>query len=129
MVADAEARIERASMAQISSSIVAADEIEIIPVSHPLSAMVRVPGSKSITNRALLLAAMADGRSTIEAVLISDDTHRMVTALRALGFEIDVDEAARRITVLGRDGEIPAKEATLDAGGAGTAMRFLAGFL
>jgi len=53
----------------------------------------------------------------------------MVTALRALGFEIDVDEAARRITVAGRDGEIPAKEATLDAGGAGTAMRFLPGFL
>src|SRR5258708_3018748 len=122
MVTGAKARIERASMAQISSSIVRADEVEIIPVTHPLSATVRVPGSKSITNRALLLAAMADGRSTIEAVLISDDTRRMVTALRALGFEIDVDETARRITVVGRGGEIPASTANLDAGGAGTAM-------
>src|SRR5260221_1656758 len=116
MVPDAEARIERASMAQISSSIVAADEIEIIPVSHPLSATVRVPGSKSITNRALLLAAMADSRSIIEGVLISDDTRRMVTALRALGFEIDVDEPARRITVKGRGGGIPASTANLDPG-------------
>jgi 3-phosphoshikimate 1-carboxyvinyltransferase len=129
MVTGAKARIERASMAQISSSIVAADEIEIIPVTRPLSATVVVPGSKSITNRALLLAAMADGRSVIEFVLISDDTRRMVTALKALGFKIDVDEAARRITVVGRGGEIPASSASLDAGGAGTAMRFLAGFL
>ena len=96
---------------------------------HPLSATVRVPGSKSITNRALLLAAMADGRSVIESVLISDDTRRMVAALSALGFAVEVDAAARRITVVGHGGEIPASGANLDAGGAGTAMRFLAGFL
>jgi len=108
---------------------VAANEIEIIPITHPLAATVTVPGSKSITNRALLLAAMAQGRSIIESVLISDDTRRMVAGLSILGFAVEVDEAARRITVEGRGGAIPAPAANLDAGGAGTAMRFLAGFV
>jgi 3-phosphoshikimate 1-carboxyvinyltransferase len=108
---------------------VAANEIEIIPITHPLGATVRVPGSKSITNRALLLAAMAQGSSIIESVLISDDTRRMAAGLSTLGFAVEVDEAARRITVEGRGGEIPAPAANLDAGGAGTALRFLAGFV
>ena len=107
----------------------AADEIEIVPITRPLAATVKVPGSKSITNRALLLAAMADGRSTIDSALISDDTRRMVAALDALGFAIEADEPARRITLTGRAGVIPSTAANLDAGGAGTAMRFLAGFL
>jgi 3-phosphoshikimate 1-carboxyvinyltransferase len=106
-----------------------ADEIEIIPILHPLAATVKVPGSKSITNRALLVAAMAGGRSTIDAALISDDTRRMVAALSALGFAVKADERARRITLAGGAGAIPSTGANLDAGGAGTAMRFLAGFL
>jgi 3-phosphoshikimate 1-carboxyvinyltransferase len=108
---------------------VAANEIEITPITQPLAATIAVPGSKSITNRALLLAAMAHGRSIIESVLISDDTRRMAAALAALGFTVEVDEAARRITVEGRGGKIPQPNANLDVGGAGTAMRFLAGFL
>lgn len=107
----------------------AAHEIEIVPITHPLAATVAVPGSKSITNRALLLAAMAHGRSIIESVLISDDTRRMAAALSTLGFTVEVDEAARRIAVEGCGGKIPEPNANLDAGGAGTAMRFLAGFL
>ena len=107
----------------------AANEIEIVPIMHPLAATVSVPGSKSITNRALLLAAMAHGRSLIESVLISDDTRLMTAALSTLGFAVEVDEAARRITVEGRRGEILEPTANLDAGGAGTAMRFLAGFV
>jgi 3-phosphoshikimate 1-carboxyvinyltransferase len=106
-----------------------ADDIEIVPITHPLAATVRVPGSKSITNRALLLAAMAAGRSIIDAALISDDTRRMVAALSALGFGVEADEHARRITLAGGAGVIPSAGAHLDAGGAGTAMRFLAGFL
>jgi 3-phosphoshikimate 1-carboxyvinyltransferase len=105
------------------------DEIQIVPVLRPLSAAISLPGSKSITNRAVLLAAMASGRSLIDSVLISDDTRRMVAALIALGFEVQVDEAARRIVVIGQGGAIPATQADLDVGGAGTAMRFLAGFL
>jgi 3-phosphoshikimate 1-carboxyvinyltransferase len=103
--------------------------IEITPITHPLNGSVRVPGSKSITNRAMLLAAMADGRSTLREVLLSDDTARMATALSALGFTVAIDEDERRITIEGGGGEISAKSADLDAGGAGTAMRFIAGFL
>jgi 3-phosphoshikimate 1-carboxyvinyltransferase len=105
------------------------DEIEIHPPGHPLDATVSVPGSKSITNRALILAAMADGRSVIEAVLLSDDTREMAEALRTLGFAVATDEANRRITVEGRGGAIAASSAELNVGGAGTAMRFLAGFV
>ena len=104
-------------------------EIELAPAQHPLAASVRVPGSKSITNRALLLAAMADGRSIISGAGLNDDTRRMAAALEMLGFEVAVDESAARIVVEGRDGVIPAPGRDLDAGGAGTAMRFLLGFL
>ncbi|HZO80832.1 MAG TPA: 3-phosphoshikimate 1-carboxyvinyltransferase [Candidatus Binataceae bacterium] len=105
------------------------DEIEITSLHRPISASIRVPGSKSITNRALILAAMASGRSTLRAAGLNDDTRRMAAALRTLGFEVAIDEAASRIVVEGRGGAIPAAGAELDVGGAGTAMRFLLGFL
>ncbi|MBF6558908.1 MAG: 3-phosphoshikimate 1-carboxyvinyltransferase [Candidatus Binataceae bacterium] len=105
------------------------DEIEIVPLERPIAATIDVPGSKSITNRALLLAAMADGRSVIDGALLSDDTRQMAVALDALGFAVDVAEAAHRITVAGRGGAIAAARADLEVGGAGTAMRFLAGFV
>lgn len=105
------------------------DEIAITPRGHPLDATVAVPGSKSITNRALILAAMADGRSTIEGALLSDDTHQMAAALQKLGFDVAINEASSRIDVDGRGGSIPAASADLNIGGAGTAMRFLAAFV
>ena len=105
------------------------DEIEIVPPRHPPAASIRVPGSKSITNRALLLAAMADGRSSISGAGFNDDSRRMAAALGALGFTLALDEAAARIVVDGRGGVIPARGGELDVGGAGTAMRFLLGFL
>ena len=77
----------------------------------------------------MLLAAMASGSSILRSVLLSDDSHRMAAALTALGFSISFNEADRYITVEGRSGQIPAVSADLDAGGAGTAMRFIAGFL
>ena len=83
-------------------------EIEIVPITGPLDARVVVPGSKSITNRAMILAAMAQGRSVIDSVLLSDDTRYMTDALRVLGFIVEVDEDAHRITVGGRGGVIPA---------------------
>ena len=103
--------------------------IAIAPLGRPLDAAIRPPGSKSITNRALLLAAMAHGRSRLRGALFSEDTARMITALTALGFEVVTDEAARQIVVLGRGGTIGIVTAALDAGNAGTAMRFLAGFV
>jgi 3-phosphoshikimate 1-carboxyvinyltransferase len=108
---------------------VAASEIEIISARYPLKAAVSVPGSKSITNRALILAAIAHGRSTIDAALLSDDTRHMAAALATLGFTVAIDEAHRRITVEGRGGAIPSTQADLYVGGAGTAMRFLAAFV
>src|SRR5215813_151825 len=105
------------------------DEIEIRPVGGPLDAQIALPGSKSITNRALLLAAMASGRSIIDAGLASDDTRFMTSALRGLGFNLEVDEGIGRFIVDGRGGAIPSTSADLFVGGAGTAMRFLVGFL
>jgi 3-phosphoshikimate 1-carboxyvinyltransferase len=84
-----------------------------------------VPGSKSLTNRALLLAALADGESTLENVLFSDDTRVMLDALAKLGFKVQADEPQARVTVEGAGGRIPNNEATLFLGNAGTAMRFL----
>jgi 3-phosphoshikimate 1-carboxyvinyltransferase len=104
-------------------------QIEIIPASTRLSATVGVPGSKSITNRALLLAAMAPGRSILENALLSDDTRYMSSALTTLGFTIETDDATRQITVEGLGGSIPSGGCDLFVGGAGTAMRFLVGFL
>ena len=72
---------------------------------------------------------MAAGRSTIESALFSDDTRYMIEALRALGFKVESDETQRRIEVEGRAGEIPASSADLFVGNAGTAMRFILGFL
>lgn len=91
-----------------------------------------VPGSKSITNRALLLAAMAKGTSTIHNCLASDDSIYFMECLKTLGFSVESEpEGAlgNRVTILGLGGEIPCKEATINVGGAGTAARFLAAML
>jgi 3-phosphoshikimate 1-carboxyvinyltransferase len=105
-----------------------ATDLEIRPVRHPLDAVVTPPGSKSITNRILLVAAMAPGESQIANALLSDDTRFMIDALRRLGFTIDVTESPPSIRVLGNADGIPVHGADLFVGGAGTAMRFLAAF-
>ena len=104
------------------------EELAIAPLTAPLDVSVTMPGSKSITNRAMLLAAMASGRSVIEGALLSDDTRYMADALRTLGFEVDI-AAAARISIDGYGGAIPRADADLYVGGAGTAMRFLLPFL
>ena len=101
----------------------------ITPLSHPLSASVRVPGSKSLTNRALLLAALAEGTTTLENALFSDDSRYFAEALRCLGFEVTLDPPHARMTVVGLGGRIPAESASLFIGNAGTAARFLTAFL
>ena len=95
------------------------------PVTRPVDGTVRVPGSKSITNRALLLAALARGRSRLDGALFSDDTAYMSTALRQLGCEVEMDEAAERFEVEGCGGQWPVTEADVFLGNAGTAVRFL----
>ena len=103
---------------------VASDPIAIQPVG-PFRASITPPGSKSLTNRALLLAALAEGRSTLGGVLFSDDTRVMLDALAKLGFALDIDEAGCTVAVAGRGGDIPARSADLHLGNAGTAYRFL----
>ncbi len=112
------------------------DLIEIIPLTQPVHAEITVPGSKSITNRALILAALADGEVTLTGALWSEDTQVMTEALRTLGFDVRVENdpaefCNRTITVKGQGGRIPnagtsEKPLELLVGNAGTAARFLA---
>lgn len=109
--------------------------IEIVPLESPIEASVVVPGSKSITNRALLLAALSEGTIRLKGALWSEDTQVMTEALRTLGFEVGVEEDAsescnRTISVCGAGGELPRagtpdKPLELHVGNAGTAARFL----
>jgi len=102
-----------------------ADPLAIEPIDGALGERtVVVPGSKSITNRALVCAALAEGTSTLTNVLHADDTEAMVGCLQALGVEITVDWDAT-LTVEGCGGAIPATEATLDCRLSGTTSRFI----
>jgi 3-phosphoshikimate 1-carboxyvinyltransferase len=110
--------------------------IEIVPLDAPVSAVITVPGSKSITNRALILAALAHRPITLRGALWSEDTQIMTAALQQLGFviELEPDEKEfcnRTIRVRGLGGRIPnggttEKPLDLFVGNAGTAARFLA---
>jgi 3-phosphoshikimate 1-carboxyvinyltransferase len=101
----------------------------VTPLTRPFRATVEVPGSKSQTNRALLLAALADGPSTLDGALFSQDSRVFVDSLRRLGLRVDTDETAASITVAGAGGRIPAARAELFVANAGTAARFLTAFL
>jgi 3-phosphoshikimate 1-carboxyvinyltransferase len=115
------------------------DLIEIVPLPATVSARITVPGSKSITNRALILAALADGEITLRGALWSEDTQIMVTALQCLGFAVAVEAddkefCNRTIRVCGLGGKIPnggtsEKPLEIFVGNAGTAARFLAAFV
>ena len=103
--------------------------LEIKPISHPLNATVRVPGSKSLTNRALLIASLANGTTHLTNALFSDDSCYFAKALQTLGFDVQLDEANHEMIVTGLGGKIPATKAELFIGNAGTAARFLSAFL
>ncbi len=103
--------------------------MQILPINRPLNATVRVPGSKSLTNRALLIASLANGTTHLTNALFSDDSCYFAKALQTLGFDIQLDEANHAMTVTGLGGRIPARQAELFIGNAGTAARFLSAFL
>jgi 3-phosphoshikimate 1-carboxyvinyltransferase len=115
------------------------DLIEIVPLAKPVRAEITVPGSKSITNRALILAALADGEVVLTGALWSEDTQIMVECLQELGFMVNVapdpaEPCNRTITVYGHGGAVPrggteTQPLDLFVGNAGTAARFLAPFL
>src|ERR1700747_1509519 len=102
---------------QPPSDMALPDLIEIVPLTRPVKAEITVPGSKSITNRALILAALADGATTLKGALWSEDTQIMGDCLKELG-------AARS-----RAGAPETHPLDLFVGNAGTATRFLAPFL
>lgn len=110
--------------------------IEVVPLERAVQAEITVPGSKSITNRALVLAALGPGETTLHGALWSEDTQVMVECLQDLGFMVNVDAdpeeiCNRTITVYGKGGTVP-RGGTADqplelfVGNAGTAARFLA---
>lgn len=90
---------------------------------------VTVPGSKSITNRALLLASMADGECLLKGTLFSDDSRYFLKALKDLGFEVFENEDEKCVRVVGCGGNIPNRTGTIYVGSAGTAARFLTAML
>jgi 3-phosphoshikimate 1-carboxyvinyltransferase len=91
---------------------------------------VSVPGSKSITNRALLIAALASGKSELKGILLSDDSRYFLKALLDLGFEVETDEERCTATVTGLGGSVPKSTGkTVYVGSAGTAARFLSAYL
>lgn len=90
---------------------------------------VSVPGSKSITNRAILIAALAEGESRLQGALFSKDAEDMMNCLRSLGISIASDEEKEEIVVLGCGGRIPKKEGEVNVGNAGTAARFITALL
>lgn len=105
------------------------ESLPIVPLRNKPRATVRVPGSKSITNRALILAALASRQTAcrLENALHSEDTEVMIESLGRLGFDVQADWNECRIEVgLNRTGKIvPAEEADLFVGNSGTSMRFL----
>lgn len=101
-----------------------------VPVKKgPISGVVEVPGSKSISNRALLMAALANGETQLTGVLFSDDSRHFLGSLISLGFEVKIDEEAKEVSVLGLGGQIPKQEARVNVGSAGTAARFITAML
>ena len=88
-------------------------DITLQPVHKPFTAEFTPPGSKSLTNRALIIAALAAGESKLSNCLFADDTHVMLDSLKRLGFKLEIVENPNQILVHGADGKIPNPEADL----------------
>jgi 3-phosphoshikimate 1-carboxyvinyltransferase len=105
------------------------DPLAIVPFGGPVDAVVRPPGSKSLTNRALLAAALAEGRSTITGVLFADDTEAMLGCIEALGATVAIDREALTVEVTGTGGRLADGPVELHAALSGTTSRFVAATL
>ena len=105
------------------------EQYHVKKLSRPIDWKVTVPGSKSMTNRALLIAALSNSEVRLEGVLFSDDSRAFLGSLQALGFDLVIDEANKRVSIIGCNGIIPQKEAEIYVGSAGTAARFLTAML
>ena len=99
--------------------------LPITPLTCAPDVTVPIPGSKSLTNRALILAALADGASTLEGALFSEDTDVMAESLRRLGIAVEANAEKETFVVQGQGGTIPARGAELFVANSGTSTRFL----
>jgi 3-phosphoshikimate 1-carboxyvinyltransferase len=99
--------------------------LEIVPVRGPVTGTIRPPGSKSLTNRALILAALARGRTRLTGVLDSVDTQVMIASLRQLGLTVEQNLAAKTIVVEGCGGRLACNGTELHLENSGTSIRFL----
>ncbi len=104
-------------------------QYEVKPQTAPIHWEVTVPGSKSLTNRALLMAALGRERITLYGVLFSDDSRYFLSSLQSLGFAVEIDEEKREVSVTGCGGQIPRESGEIYVGSAGTAARFLTAML
>lgn len=102
---------------------------EVKKLNKPLDIMVTVPGSKSMTNRALLMAALSNGKTKLSGILFSDDSRYFLSSLKSLGFQVDFDEKECVAEVTGCSGKIPVENGEIYVGSAGTAARFLTAML
>jgi 3-phosphoshikimate 1-carboxyvinyltransferase len=101
------------------------DAIDIAVCPRPIRGSIRPPGSKSITNRALVCAGLARGASLLTGALDSQDTRVMAAGLGALGVGVEADWGRGEIRVVGSGGTVPAAEAAIDCAASGTTIRFL----
>ncbi|XP_066370803.1 3-phosphoshikimate 1-carboxyvinyltransferase 2-like [Miscanthus floridulus] len=119
-------RVVPAAAAAASAVQAGAEEIVLQPIKE-ISGTVKLPGSKSLSNRILLLAALSEGTTVVDNLLNSEDVHYMLGALKTLGLSVEADKAAKRAVVVGCGGKFPVEDAKeevqLFLGNAGTAMR------
>ena len=99
--------------------------MKVSALKQPPNTTVRVPGSKSHTNRALVCAALAAGTSSLDGILLADDTEAMIALLIELGIEVQLVRDAPAATVVGVDGKIPPHAGVLNARQSGTTSRFV----
>lgn len=100
-------------------------EYKVKPLIGKEPLKVEVPGSKSITNRALMLAALGNQKCELTGVLFSDDSRAFLSCLQELGFDVVIDEEEKKVSITGLGGVIPNRTATINVRSAGTAARFL----
>lgn len=101
------------------------NQYKVRPLTGSNPIKVEVPGSKSITNRALMLAALGNKTCVLRGVLFSDDSRAFLSCLQELGFDVVIEEEKRSVTITGMGGAIPNRNATINVRSAGTAARFL----
>ncbi|MFE5322427.1 3-phosphoshikimate 1-carboxyvinyltransferase [Paenibacillus sp. NPDC056579] len=102
-------------------------EVRVMPAGSPIEGTITIPGSKSLTNRALIIAAMAEGTSRVKGILKSDDSYWCIEALRRLGIEVELEDDTA--VIAGGGGSWPVQQGELYFGAAGTIARFLPGAL